>query len=119
MLDAAIYYRDIALKHISLDDFSLNHQKYALCTLHRQENTDDPSRLNNILGSLRKIAKDITVVLPLHPRTKYKIEQQCNKDALSGILILEPLSYLEMQRMQMSAKVILTDSGGLQKRGLF
>jgi UDP-GlcNAc3NAcA epimerase len=87
--------------------------------LHRQENTDDPKRLNSILTALRDIAKDLPVVLPLHPRTKAKIEQQHNADALNGITVLEPLPYLEMQRLQMSAKLILTDSGGMQKEAYF
>jgi UDP-GlcNAc3NAcA epimerase len=119
MFDAVLYYRERAKDHISLDAFGLSHQNYALCTLHRQENTDAPKRLNNILAALREIAKELPLVLPLHPRTKNKIEQQYNADALNGITVLEPLPYLEMQRLQMSAKLILTDSGGVQKEAYF
>jgi UDP-GlcNAc3NAcA epimerase len=119
MYDAVLYYRVSAQEQISLDDFGLSHQNYALCTLHRQENTDDPKRLNSILTALRDIAKDLPVVLPLHPRTKAKIEQQYDANALNGLAILEPLPYLEMQRLQMSAKLILTDSGGMQKEAYF
>jgi UDP-GlcNAc3NAcA epimerase len=119
MLDAVLYYRERAKEQISLDAFGLSHQNYALCTLHRQENTDVPKRLHNILSALRDIAKDLPVVLPLHPRTKAKIEQQHNADALNGLTILEPLPYLEMQRLQMSARLILTDSGGMQKEAYF
>jgi UDP-GlcNAc3NAcA epimerase len=75
--------------------------------------------LQNILCALREIAKDLPLVLPLHPRTRKKIEQLNNADSLSGIRIIEPLPYLEMQRLQMSAKVILTDSGGMQKEAYF
>jgi UDP-GlcNAc3NAcA epimerase len=119
MYDAVLYYRERVKEQISLDAFGLSHQNYALCTLHRQENTDNPERLNNILSALREIAKDLPLVLPLHPRTKHKIEQQHNADALNGITALEPLPYLEMQRLQMSAKLILTDSGGMQKEAYF
>jgi UDP-GlcNAc3NAcA epimerase len=119
MLDAVLYYRERAKEQISLDAFGLSHQNYAVCTLHRQENTDDPKRLQNILSALREIAKDLPVVLPLHPRTKAKIEQQHNANALNGLTILEPLPYLEMQRLQMSAQCILTDSGGMQKEAYF
>jgi UDP-GlcNAc3NAcA epimerase len=119
MFDAVLYYRERAKEQISLDVFGLIHQNYVLCTLHRQENTDGPKRLNSILTALRDIAKDLLVVLPLYPRTKAKIEQQHNADALNGIIILEPLPYLEMQRLQMSAKRILTDSGGMQKEAYF
>ena len=119
MFDAVLYYRDRVKKQVSLDSFGLNHQDYALCTLHRQENTDDPKRLHNILSALREIAKDLPVVLPLHPRTKAKIEGQHNADALKDIIVWDPLPYLEMQRLQMSAKLILTDSGGMQKEAYF
>ena len=119
MFDAVLYYRDRAKEQITLDAFGLSHQHYALCTLHRQENTDDPKRLHNILSALREIAKELPLVLPLHPRTKHKIQQQQSADALSGIAILEPIPYLEMQRLQMSAKLILTDSGGVQKEAYF
>lgn len=119
MYDAVLYYRERAKKQISLDAFGLSHQNYALCTFHRQENTDDPKRLQSILCALREIAKELPLVLPLHPRTKHKIGQQLNSDTINGITILEPLPYLEMQRMQMSAGFILTDSGGMQKEAYF
>lgn len=119
MYDAVLYYRALAKEQISLDAFGLSHQDYALCTLHRQENTDDPKRLLNILTALREIAKDLPLVLPLHPRTKHKIKEQHKADALNGITVLEPLPYLEMQRLQISAKMILTDSGGIQKEAYF
>lgn len=119
MLDALLYYRERAKKYVSLDAFELSHHGYALCTLHRQENTDDMSRMNTILSALREIALDIPVLLPLHPRTKHKIELQQSAELLDGITILEPLPYLEMQRLQMSAKAIFTDSGGIQKEAYF
>ena len=119
MFDAVLYYRKRAKEQIGLEAFGLGHQNYALCTLHRQENTDDPKRLHNILSALRDIARELPLVLPLHPRTKHKIEQQHYADGLNGITVLEPLPYLEMQRLQMSAKLILTDSGGMQKEAYF
>ena len=119
MFDAVLYYRERAKAQTSLDAFGLSHQSYALCTLHRQENTDKPERLKNILSALHEIAKDLPLILPLHPRTKHKIEEQQNIALLNGITVLEPLPYLEMQRLQMSAKLILTDSGGIQKEAYF
>lgn len=119
MFDAVLYYRGCAREQISLDSFGLKDKAYALCTLHRQENTDDPVRLSSILSALRQVAKELPVVLPLHPRTKAKLQQQNNSDALKGLTLLEPLPYLEMQRLQMSAKLILTDSGGMQKEAYF
>ena len=119
MFDAVLYYGERAQQQVSLQKFGLEHQAYVLCTIHRQENTDASERRNSILSALRTIAKDIPVALPLHPRTKLKLEQQYDSRALDGIKILEPLPYLEMQRLQMSAKLILTDSGGVQKEAYF
>ena len=119
MYDAVLHYRNLARERVSLDRYGLSEQGYALCTLHRQENTDDPVRLNSILAALRQIAEDLPVVLPLHPRTRAKLEQTGQASALQGLTLLDPVPYLEMQRLQMSARVILTDSGGLQKEAYF
>lgn len=119
MFDAVLYYRDRAKAEISLDAFNLQDHNYVLCTLHRQENIDDLKRLRNILSAFREIAKSLPLILPLHPRTNSKIKQQLNADVLQGLTILKPLSYFEMQRLQMSAKLIITDSGGIQKESYF
>ena len=119
MFDAVQHYRDLAREHVSLESYGLQHQAYALCTLHRQENTDSPARLNSILSGLRQIAKNLPVVLPMHPRTRAKLALQNDSNALDGLMLLDPVPYLEMQRLQMSAKLILTDSGGMQKEAYF
>jgi UDP-GlcNAc3NAcA epimerase len=119
MYDAVLYYRERARQHIRLDAYGLEHQGYALCTLHRQENTNDPARLDAILGTLSAISRELPVVLPLHPRTRAKLQQTGQASALQGLTLLDPVPYLEMQRLQMSARVILTDSGGLQKEAYF
>ena len=119
MFDAVLYYRERALKEVNLETFGLEHQSYALCTIHRQENTDQAERIKSILSALQSIAKDLVVVLPLHPRTKAKISQYKLESFLKGLHLLDPLPYLEMQRLQMSAKVMLTDSGGMQKEAYF
>jgi UDP-N-acetylglucosamine 2-epimerase len=87
--------------------------------VHRAENTNDPARLSGILGALKDIAKEVPVVLPLHPRTRQIIEASGGIAALEGINVLEPLSFLEMLRLEMSSKAILTDSGGVQKEAYF
>lgn len=117
MYDAVLHYRDKALGTVSLDDFELEDKRYALCTLHRQENTDDPKRLTAIFSALRTIAEQTPVLLPLHPRTRSKLEGS-NID-LEEIRILDPLPYLEMQRLLIGAKTLLTDSGGMQKEAYF
>ena len=119
MFDAVLYYRERALKEVNLETFSLEHQNYAICTIHRQENTDQAERIKSILSALQSIAKDLVVVLLLHPRTKAKISQYNLESFLENLYLLDPVPYLEMQRLQMSAKVILTDSGGMQKEAYF
>ena len=119
MFDAVLHYRERAQKEVNLETFGLEHQGYALCTIHRQENTDQIERIKSILSALQSIAKDLLVVVPLHPRTKAKISQYKLESFLEGLHLLDPIPYLEMQRLQMSAKVMLTDSGGMQKEAYF
>ena len=119
MYDATLYYRELARQSISLDTWQLVDGEYFLCTLHRAENTDDPVRLENIFGALREIAETCTVILPLHPRTHQLIVKSGKQALMNGIRVIEPVPYLEMQRLEMGAKMILTDSGGIQKEAFF
>jgi UDP-GlcNAc3NAcA epimerase len=119
MYDVTLYYRDQVAKSISLGTWDLEEKRYALCTLHRAENTDDPRRLESILVALREIGRQIRVVLPLHPRTRALLKNQERQHWLDGITILDPVPYLQMQRLEMGARVILTDSGGIQKEAFF
>ena len=119
MFDAVLYYGERATQQVNLESFGLHERGYSLCMLHRQENTDDPVRLSNILKALTTIARDLPVVLPLHPRTKAKLQQHISTNLLKGLNLIEPVPYLEMQRLQTSAKLILTDSGDMQKEAYF
>jgi UDP-GlcNAc3NAcA epimerase len=119
MFDVTLHYRELAAERHTLEKWGLADKGYALCTVHRAENTDDPARLQGILGALRDIADEIPVILPLHPRTRKIIDNMGQTEALRGLTVFEPLSYLEMLRLEMSAKVILTDSGGVQKEAFF
>jgi UDP-GlcNAc3NAcA epimerase len=118
MYDAVLFYKELAQESVSLDSFGLRHKGYALCTIHRQENTDYPENLTGIFKALREINRDLPVVLPIHPRTRTKLSQ-LSGDVLQGLKVIEPLPYLEIQRLLMSAKVVLTDSGGMQKEAYF
>jgi UDP-N-acetylglucosamine 2-epimerase len=88
---------------------------YYLATLHRAENTDDPKRLKSILEALNKIAKKTPVILPLHPRTKKMMKDYRLFSKFRNIRFIEPVSYLDMLKLEKNAKTILTDSGGIQK----
>lgn len=112
MLDVALHYQDKGKPpNIKLPS------EFVLCTLHRAENTDSKERMQSIVEALREISAKMLVVLPLHPRTRGVLE----KYALSteGLCIIEPLSYLEMLWMLQHCKVVITDSGGLQKEAYF
>ena len=112
MNDAAQYYSSME-ERLDIDVPS----KFVLATIHRAENTDDLSRLIGILGALKEISKEIEVILPIHPRTQSII----NKSGLNigNIRIIKPVGYLQMIYLLKRAKIVLTDSGGLQKESFF
>ena len=119
MYDVTLYYREQAKAKIELSKWNVTDGNYALCTIHRAENTDNLSRLQSIFDALREIAKELPVILPIHPRTRQLLKRLDKETWLKSINILEPLPFLEMLRLEMSAKVILTDSGGIQKEAYF
>ncbi len=124
MFDATLFYKDRVNKTIDLRQWGLIEKEYVLCTLHRAENTDDASRLSSIFSALIEISNKCKVVLPLHPRTRNKLTELDLLDANSesgndNMKIIAPLSYFEMQRLEMGAVTILTDSGGVQKEAFF
>lgn len=121
MLDAVKYNIKIAEKNLNLKKYELEKGKYFLATIHRAENTDDPLKLSSIFNALESLQNEI-VVLPLHPRTKHKLEDMNMLDKImnyKAIQVIEPLSYLEMLLLEKNAKGIITDSGGVQKEAYF
>lgn len=98
-----------------IETLGLKPGEYYLATVHRAENTDDPQRLKNILEAF--VALDAPVVFPIHPRTSQAIENyNFDLDLLkTNIKFVDPMGYLNMIRLEQSAKMILTDSGGIQK----
>jgi UDP-GlcNAc3NAcA epimerase len=126
MYDSILYYSHLAEKRSTiLRDLDLILPKtlnsklitrnYYLVTLHRAENTDDPKKLKSILRALKEIGKDIPVILPLHPRTKKMMETYGLPGEAKGIKWINPVSYLDMLKLEKNAKAVLTDSGGVQK----
>ena len=113
MQDAAMFYKKYAKK---LENVNIKNE-FILCTVHRAENTDNLNRLRNIFEALEEIAKEKQVILPLHPRTK-KILKQNNIDP-HYITVIEPVGYLEMVWLLDNSKMVITDSGGLQKEAFF
>lgn len=120
MYDVAIFYRDKARHHSSiLHRLGIFPKTYVLATCHRAENTDAPHRLKEILSALNATAKKMPVILPLHPRTRKITQIYEMTDLLSGLVVTEPLSFLDMLALEQNARLILTDSGGVQKEAFF
>ncbi len=120
MYDVALFYKDIASERSKIkQELGLEEKSFALATCHRAENTDDLSRLAEILKGLSAISKHMQVVLPLHPRTRKIINQHGLQTYLDQLVVVEPLAFLDMIALEQSAALILTDSGGVQKEAFF
>jgi UDP-GlcNAc3NAcA epimerase len=117
MLDNAVYFADIASKKSTLiDDLKLQAGNYLLCTIHRAENTDDLSNLEQIINALNELSRSYQVGVPLHPRTRKILESGFNDIKFK---IIEPVGYLDMLNLIQNCRLVLTDSGGLQKEACF
>lgn len=92
-------------------------EPFTVLTLHRPSNVDDPVTMRSVLGAIRDVSSRLTVVFPMHPRTRAKIEQHGLGSMLetSSLLKLPPLGYLEMLGLMQAARLVLTDSGGIQE----
>ncbi|MGE7272677.1 non-hydrolyzing UDP-N-acetylglucosamine 2-epimerase [Brevibacillus panacihumi] len=120
MFDAILFNIKAAEKKYSLNQFGVVEKEYVLATIHRAENTDSIARLRAIISSLSGL--DITVLLPLHPRTEKKLKEfglyQLISES-SNVKLIDPVSYLEMIFLEKHARSIITDSGGVQKEAYF
>lgn len=119
---------DVALHHGArvqsgtglMAKLGLKEKGYALATIHRAENTDDPRRLGAIVDAFIATAAQIAVVWPLHPRTRAVLQVSGRLDAIAkAIHVIDPIGYLDMVQLEKYATVIATDSGGVQKEAYF
>ncbi len=120
MYDCALYYGKRAeSRRDLLARLKLSPQRYALATVHRAENTNDPQRLRSIFRGLSLAAeRGLPVVIPLHPRTRERISG-LGMELKETVRLLTPVSYIDMILLEKNAKVIVTDSGGVQKEAYF
>lgn len=100
-----------------LETLGLEPKTYAVATIHRAENTDDPKRFETIMSWLEAAARETPVVMPTHPRTRKMLEQRGRK--LAGVRLCDPVGYLDMNWLSFNSAAIFTDSGGLQKEAYF
>ncbi len=128
MYDNSLYFSELSdtTSNICLEN-ELESNGFILCTIHRDSNTDNPENLENIFSGLLQLVEltKLKLVLPLHPRTKSKLEENLSQELFNqvknspDILILPPVGFLDIIALQKNAKLIVTDSGGLQKEAFF
>jgi UDP-GlcNAc3NAcA epimerase len=117
MFDASLYYSQMAdEKAIFAKSLDLLPNEYVLCTVHRQENTDDPVRLRAIFDAFEEINQTKKVILPLHPRTRKILKEQ---GIAPGFKIIDPVGYFDIIFLMKNSSLIMTDSGGMQKEAYF
>lgn len=99
-----------------LDTLHLQPGKYILSTIHRNENTDSKENLSNIINALNEINKEYKIVLPIHPRTKQKLTEW---NIAIEFTTIEPVGYLDMIKLLENCRLVISDSGGIQKEAYF
>ena len=121
MYDAALHYGAKAERSSRiLRKLRLDSKGYILATVHRAANTDEPDRLRAIFDGLCRVAREFPVVMPLHPRTRSALLREGLYEEVSqSITILKPVGYLDMLALEKNARLVATDSGGMQKESFF
>jgi UDP-N-acetylglucosamine 2-epimerase (non-hydrolysing) len=121
MIDTLVKHRELAKRLDLMQRWGMRPREFATLTLHRPSNVDDPATLDQILGALAEIAREVPVIFPAHPRTQKIIREFSLGDHFTqsetprGLWMTEPLGYLEFLHLNMHARMVLTDSGGLQE----
>jgi UDP-N-acetylglucosamine 2-epimerase (non-hydrolysing) len=113
MIDTLLRFREKAARSDVLARLGLAEKSYALVTLHRPANVDSPDKLREMLAALRQIRESLPVVFPAHPRTRANLEKF--GIASDGLTLTPPLGYLDFLKLMSAARLVLTDSGGIQE----
>ena len=128
MIDSLIQFQnkakesDILLRITADSGKEVTKQNYSLITLHRPSNVDSKEGLITILNAFEEISKHIKLVFPIHPRTKKQIKEfnlQDKVDKMENLLLVPPVGYYDFLNLEMNAKFILTDSGGIQEESTY
>lgn len=120
MIDTLFQHKEKAEKSKILDELKLQRGEYAVLTLHRPSNVDDPKVFGGIMEAIEEISTHIKVIFPIHPRTRRMLDdyfQFANSPIrkFAHLKIIEPLGYLDFLKLMSEAKLVLTDSGGMQE----
>ena len=118
MIDTLLANREKAEASPILEQLDLQESSYAVMTMHRPANTDAADDLAAVLGAIEEIQKRLPIVFPVHPRTRNAIERfglAPRLDAMPNLIATEPLGYLDFLKLMANARLVLTDSGGIQE----
>jgi UDP-N-acetylglucosamine 2-epimerase (non-hydrolysing) len=116
MIDSLLMSREKAAQLPVLSQLGLSARGYAVCTLHRPSNVDQPKVLAGLVEALGTISRELPVLFPVHPRTRKTIaDAGLSLGAFPGLRLVEPMGYLDFLALTSQARMILTDSGGLQE----
>jgi UDP-N-acetylglucosamine 2-epimerase (non-hydrolysing) len=114
MIDTLMRFREKAAASPILETLGLCPRSYAVVTLHRPSNVDDPAQLAKLHGALVEVSRQLPVVFPVHPRTQARLAERRASPA-PGLKLIPPLGYLDFLRLMAEARLVLTDSGGIQE----
>jgi UDP-N-acetylglucosamine 2-epimerase (non-hydrolysing) len=114
MIDTLLASRELSQRSRILDDLGLAGRPYAVLTLHRPANVDDPAVFRGLLTAIDRLQRELPIVFPIHPRTRKALEGTA-VDAMPGLRPIDPLGYLDFMKLVGDARLVLTDSGGIQE----
>ncbi len=117
MIDSLLATLDIVKRSDILDKLKLQPRQYAVMTLHRPSNVDDPETLKYVLNTVAEVARKVPVIFPCHPRTRNNISRFALDEVVknSSLTLIDPLGYVDFCRLTYESKFVLTDSGGIQE----
>jgi UDP-N-acetylglucosamine 2-epimerase (non-hydrolysing) len=118
MIDTLYRNLERAQKSDALARFGVNPRQFCVMTLHRPSNVDDPETLAGILDALEVVQARLPIIFPVHPRTRSRIEEFHLADrvkGMRGMILTEPLGYLDFLQLYSNSRLALTDSGGIQE----
>lgn len=117
MIDSLVGSLEACKDSTILKDMNLEPQQYAVVTMHRPSNVDNADLLKELLSTLNDIGKQLPIIFPCHPRTKHRMAEKGVLDSIdtNNLKIIDPVGYLDFLRLQSQARLVLTDSGGVQE----
>jgi len=122
MIDSLVYFLEKAKKSNILNQLNINNDEYALVTLHRPSNVDVKENFEKLLNAFSEVEQDLKIVFPIHPRSRKMLSNFGLDEKISSmknLKLLDPIGYLDFMKLMHGAKLVLTDSGGIQEETTF